>query len=275
MGCSSKYQYCRDYKLNDTYSYKITTYSKRGNNEQTKSTAIAHHTVIKNSRGIPSESIKWKKILIPDAGINYDSIVENFQPYEISLHPKGRVELPALTTPELTGVVTDLNTFFVCLSTHTGIDRLSEVGETYTDPETRIGDFSNDDSIMFGKDCIELTHKLVAIKSDTVIFESKFLPPQNSDCSEIAYNEHINLLPEENFNMIRKNGENSILYFKGTEDFTITSKVEKQSGKLLYAEMINNLNLKMKLNCTSDLDSCSQEFPFKIWRKVILEIQDN
>jgi hypothetical protein len=271
-GCYTDYHYSRNYKLNDTYSYKLTTFSQRGNSKQTKSVAFSKHTIINNSNGIPSERIEWTKYVNEDSDITTDSVIQRIQPYEISLHPKGSVDLPAIFDPSVTGIVTDLNTFLVCLSAHTGIDKLSKIGDTYTDPETLVGDFSDSQSILFGKDCLELTHALLAIKNDTVIFESKFLPPKNDKCGQIAYNNKVEFEDGENFNMIRKSGKDEILFFKGVEDFSIISKVNKQSGKLLYAEMTNNLYLKMKLNCTSDLDSCSQEYPFNIKRKVILEL---
>lgn len=274
LGCSSKYSFKRNYKIGNKYSYKLTTYSQRGNNDQTKSVAYVEHTIVRNDSGIPSEKIKWKKFIGENSDVNYDSIIELIEPYEISLNPKGSVNLPPIPNPALTGIITDLNTFFVCLSPHTGIDKLSLIGDSLIDSKIRTGDFSDNKSILFGKDCLKLTQKLVGIKKDTVFFESKFAPPKDGSCETISYKDKIKPEKDENFIMLRKNGKNKVMFLKGKEDFTIKSKVDKKSGKLLYAEMTNNLDLNMKLNCTSTLDSCSQEYPYKIKRKLILEIQD-
>lgn len=270
ISCASNYHYVRRYKHGDQYQYRLTTRAER-NGRVSESVAISQHKVVKGKGGVLCERIKWISLngANPDK-VDFESVLDNATPYTISLHRKGSVTLPDISDPYLTGIITDLNTFFVCLSPHTGISRLSEENQTYKDPNIHMGDFANSSTILFGKDCIQLTHKLLKMGKDTVVFESKYQPPVSGSCQQIAYKD-LGLDSIQNFVMLQRSTNNRVNFFRGIEDFTIISKVDRHTGKLLYAEMVNNLMLEMQLNCTSEMEYCQGKYPIKIVRHVVLE----
>lgn len=268
--CSSDYRYERFYEVGEKYSYKMTTISQRGGGNPSKVTAYVTHEVIKNEKGIPVEKITWNRIANYGTGTNYDSVLNQLEPYEISLHADGSVDLPKVKNPFLSGLVADLNTFFVCLSPSTGIQKAAKVDEPYENPEPLIGDFSNGSTINYGKDCINLTHTLIKLDEQTASYESAFTAPEEG-CSDIAFNENTPLFGKENIIMTRPIAGGKSMLFTGEESFTILSTIERGTGKLIKAEMKNQINFNMQ-TCEQNFEICSPKSPLTIERSVTLEL---
>lgn len=107
----------RTYKKGESFTYRLITKVYRNDKFVSKTISISKHTVVKNGN-LLSEEINWlhKISFTAKDTVILDSIAQKIQPYKISLSPEGKVSLPKLTVPEMTGDITDLNTFYIAIS---------------------------------------------------------------------------------------------------------------------------------------------------------------
>ena len=121
----------RKYKKGHQFRYQLTTESFRNNRPDSKTISVSKHTIVEDS-GSFAEEIRWlsKTVYATNDTLRLDSIAQTIPPYRISLAPGGQLKIPPLTVPEMTGEITDLNTFYVAISPslhiqHLGPNRLS------------------------------------------------------------------------------------------------------------------------------------------------------
>ncbi|MBN4065717.1 hypothetical protein JYT51_00115 [Candidatus Amoebophilus asiaticus] len=267
------YRYERKYNMGNVYKYELTTNYEANDVWQYETKSISVHRVIfKDS--IPYETITWQNLVkrtISDTVV-LDTVAQGTTPHFISQHPEGKITIPKFKNPGMVGPIADLITFFVAISPHSGADRISRSGETFRDSETVIGNFADSVQTLLGEDCLLITQSITEIEEETIMYESKFLAPRKQ-CLVIAGDlPPISDTVPNNFQMIIRAGNNKVNVMWGIEEFTIKSTIRKSDGKIIHADMINDLNLMMKVNCDKSLTSCQTELPWKIRRNLSLDL---
>lgn len=264
----------RKYRAGERYQYRITTESVRNGKSTGKSVAVSEHIVTKDSIGF-SERIRWlgKKVYEGDSILNQDSIAHQVAEYNISLSPSGKLLLPSLDNPGMVGEITDLNTFYVAISPALNAQKLTVRQKLVKNPETREGNFADNKRILFGKDCMVVTQELLRDNGAFVELKTIFSPPGKS-CMQLLADTAVKLHSNDsiNFQMIQKGGGEKVNYFWGVESFEITSKIEKRTGKIIEATMVNVLDLKMLYNSDPDLKKFDAALPVSIRRVVRVEL---
>jgi hypothetical protein len=262
----------REYKTGSEFRYQLTTESFRNNQPEDKTISVSRHTIVRDS-GVLKEEVQWISKMVVRKDTSYlDSIAQKVRPYRISLLPGGSLRLPPLVVPQMTGEITDLNTFYVAVSPPLHAFQLGPNRLSIKDSILK-GNFSDGQIILKGEDCIEVTQKLLNKEKDITIIESSFLPP--SHACLLPYADTLESTPGNppmNFQMIQKAAGQKINYLWGTEQFVITSTIDNRTGMLLKAEMVNLLNLRMRYNASPDLNTFDAEFPYSIRRVVSLDL---
>lgn len=264
----------RKYRAGEQFQYRITTESVRNGKPTGKAVAVSQHTVVTDSAGF-SERIQWmdKKIYEGDSVLNQGNIAKQIAEYRISLGLSGKLLLPALDFPEMVGEITDLHTFYVAISPALNAQKLSARQKVIKNKDIREGNFADHKRILFGKDCMIVTQQLLRDSGAYVELKTIFSPPGNSCMpllAEAASKSNTN--DSINFQMIQKGQGEKVNYFWGVESFEITSKIEKRTGRIIEATMINELKLKMLYNADKELEKFDAELPVSIQRKVKLEL---
>lgn len=270
----------RKYTGNEVYRYRLTTYSYFNNQLTAKAVAICELKVVDDG-GVPYDEIRWlsKKEYHTDS-TDLTKEANAVQPYRISLHPKGKLAIPALNNARMTGEITDFNTFFVAVSPLMGIASLKKTGDSFTKPDVVKGNFANGKDILKGEDCLQVTLTWLAETATDVTVQSAFLPPAQN-CLNYFLPEFSTPVAKDtinNFQMVRLygKGDNFFGVMYGKENFTITSTVRKTDGKIRHAVMENLLLLKGKMQCDEALKNCVITLPAAstIYRKLELELID-
>ena len=270
------YRYERSYVAGDHYSYKLVTSRFKGGMLDSVEEAVSDHTVLTD--GTPRERIRWRSLVRQegDTATDHTEIARGVSPYEISLHPDGTIDLPPLDEPRMLGMITDLNTFFVAVSPAIGVEGLHESGDSHVLDEPARGIWTNGRNIVLGQDCIRTRIELVEIdrKKETVRFRTSFMPP-DVPCLELARPWMTKAASDDkpnNFQQITLNEQGKHTVIWGIEEFTITSEVSYEDGKVRNARMDNNLLIFAKIGCTEDLETCIVEIPATIHIKRVLEL---
>lgn len=275
FACFSQTMPYRHYKKGEVLKYRISTESYRNGQSSGKSVAVSEHRVIKD-KGVWSEEIRWleKKNYSGDSVTALlDSIAARVKPYRVSLSPKGNVPLPKLDLPAMTGEITDLNTFLVAIAPALKAQQLSATQTAIKNDGFRQGNFADGVLILTGTDCIEVTQQLLQDEKDYVSIRTSFLPPKAFCLEPLIDSIRAATGPvPNNFQMIQKGAGDKVNLFWGVESFIIDSKIDKRTGRLLEAEMTNELALRMRYNSTKDLTAYAVEMPVSIKRKVKLEL---
>jgi len=266
----------RKYKIGDKYQYKLTC--SEYHNRILKSTVISvcELKVGKNDDGIFYDEINWiSKITITGVDTSDQSNkAKSVKPYRISLHPKGKLELPAIMVPEMTQPMQDFNTFFVAVSPHLGTTELKAAGDSILNPDLIKADLSNGDFIVIGEDCFKIKMKITGITKESVMTQVAFLPPAQACFTYLLEEMKIPVVDStiNNIQMVLNAGNKKYNVQYGREIFFIDSVSQRKDGKIESAEMDNTLNLKVKINCGSDYKDCAAELPFTIQRNLILKM---
>ena len=264
----------RKYKRGNTFRYKLTSEIFRDGKFASRAISISEHRVI-NDGGLLSEEIKWltKKTYTVKDTLTLDSIARKVLPYKVSLSLYGKVLLPALSIPEMTGEITDLNTFYVAVSPALNAHKLSNKKREIKNNEIRKGNFADGKEVLYGMDCMQVSQKLLSTDKQFSVIETRFSPPD-----EFCLDPLLDTIRQKtyqysnNIQMIKENNGNTVNLFWGVEHFTITSKIDKKSGQIVEAAMSNELQLRMRYNCSRDLKSYMSEIPMTINRILKLEI---
>ncbi len=269
----------RKYREGETYRYRLTNEQKYNGIWSATTIGICELTVMKDMRGFYYDIVRWisMKTLSPKDTVDGTAQAIKVMPYRISLDPKGKLEIPKITVPSMTGMITDFHTFFVAISPQLGITKLKTEGDTLTNSQPVTGNFSNGQTILQGFDCLQTSAQVDAVTPVTVSVTTYFLPPAQPCLSYILPEMNTPVVPDtlNNFQMIVPVGNNRYNVQYGREYFIIRSMLRRSDGKLADATMTNSLALRLKLNCNSAYQDCKGEFPFSIERKLTLELLKN
>ncbi|MDP4264215.1 MAG: hypothetical protein Q8941_16925 [Bacteroidota bacterium] len=273
MGWSQTIKF-RKYRKGEHFLYQLTTESTRNNQPDIKTISVSSHTVIEDSAGNLAEQIKWigKKSITTKDTLRLDSVAKKVPAYLLSLLPGAQLKIPPLSIPEMTGEITDLNTFYTAVSPALHIQRLGPNYLSFRDSVLK-GNFADHQQILAGEDCIEVTQKLLVRDNDVIIVETSFLPPSYTGITPLidTIGKQLFNVPN-NFQMVRRGAENKVNLLWGVEQFIITSTLDNRTGQLLKAEMINQLSLRMRYNSSEDLKTYEAEIPLTIRRVLHLEL---
>jgi hypothetical protein len=274
----SSSSFSRSYTAGESYRYRLSTNVTHNGKWHSRIVAVCELKVVKDSNGIPADELRWisKKVLTLKDTLDMSAEAARVAPYLISLHPEGKLDLPLITVPGMTGEITDLNTFFVAVAPASGVRHLKRKNDRFTKPEPARGNFANGKDIIAGEDCIQMTLSLLEDAADSVVLQTDFVPPA-APCLHYLLDEMRTPVVKDtlnNFQMVRPtvNGKFNVLF--GKEKFNITSTLQKRDGKITRALMSNTLTLKMKLNYDAAYAGCQAEIPFTIQRDLLLELMD-
>ena len=264
----------REYKSGETFKYRLTTEVYRNDKFASKTVSVCGHHVIKNG-SLFSEELKWlqKTSFTAKDTVLLDSIAQKIQPYTISLSPKSKVLLPRLTVPEMTGDITDLNTFYVALSPALNAQKLTSDKPVFINEQLIQGNFADGIEVLEGTDCLQVTQQLISTNKQYSVVETKFtsppafcLTPLLDSIGRKSFDQY------NNIQFVRKGEGDKVNLFWGVESFTITSKINNANGQLIEASMTNHLNLRMRYNASKDLKTYAIEMPITIKRTLQLEL---
>jgi hypothetical protein len=262
----------REYKKGNHFRYRLTTESFRNNQPDVKTVSISQHIIVEDS-GRLAEEVKWiDKTVVEKDTLHLDSIAQKVPAYRISLLPGGNLQLPPLFIPEMTGEITDLNTFYVAISPALHIQRLGPNHLSLKDSLLK-GNFADGREIIKGEDCIQVKQKLLVKEKEITMIETSFLPPYYTCITPFIDTIGKDMFEVPcNFQMVRKGAADKVNLLWGTEKFIITSTLNNRSGQLVKAEMINLLDLRMRFNSSDDLKTYDAEIPLTIKRILRLEL---
>lgn len=265
----------RHYKANEQYHYKLTTQDYRNGRYDGTSVAISAHRVLKTG-ALFEEEIRWiyKSHWNGRDSISFEEQVKKISPYKISLSRQGALALPPLRTPGMTGEITDLNTFYVAIAPALNAQLLTASNQFLENPGIKEGNFADSVIILFGKDCIKTTQRLIFSGPDSVVIETSFLPPGRI-CLEPLLDTIAKPCKDgriNNFQMIQKSQQGKVNLFWGVEQFIIRTTLDTKSGRIIRAMMDNQLSLRMRYNSSADLSTYDIEMPVTLHRIVTLDI---
>ena len=266
----------RKYKPGDRYRYRLTTYVEHNGEWKSTIIAVCELQVVTDSTGIPYDEVRWlsKKEITPKDTTDATAEAVKVKPYRISLHEKGRLDIPKIDIAGMTGEITDFNTFFVAVSPKLGTSEFKKPGDVYVKKETTIGDFANGKDILKGNDCLAIQVKLTGNNKDNSLFETSFLPPANSCLSFLTEDMKMPVAGDtiNNIQMVQPAGNNRVNVTYGRENFIIKSSIQQKDGKIKEASMVNRLTLNVKVFCDDQYANCQTTMPFTILRNLKLEL---
>jgi hypothetical protein len=266
----------RKYKPGETYRYKLTMTEYHNGELQFTNVAICELKVI-DSAGVPYDEVRWisKKVIKPKDTADQTQNAVLVKPYSISLSGKGRIDLPKIEVAEMTEPIQDFSTFFVAVSPFIqGSDQLKNKGDSASAAAPVIADFSNGTSILKGQDCVAITMKLANVTKTDAILYTSFLPPKQNKLIYLLNDMNTPVVGDtpNNFQMVAPAGKDLFMINYGREYLYINSTVRRSDGEIIKADMFNQLNLKIKVNCNSEYKNCQVEVPFAEQRKLTLEL---
>ncbi len=264
----------RNYKAGELFTYQLTTEVYRNDKFASKSVSVSEHQVVK-AGNLFSEQVKWlhKTSYNSKDTVLLDNIARTIEPYNISLSPQGKVLLPRLTVPELTGDITDLNTFYVAVAPALNAQKLSSGNPTLINEQLRQGNFADSIEVLTGTDCLQVTQNLVSTNKKYSVVETRFSSPPGFCLTPLIDTVAGKLFDQyNNIQFIRKSEGDKVNLFWGVESFTIVSTLDNTNGQIVEATMTNLLNLRMRYNCSRDLKTYVVEMPMTIKRVVKLEL---
>lgn len=270
------HSFTRKYVAGEKYRYKMTTAYSQNNEWKSTTEAICELTVIKDPNGIPYDEIKWlsKKTFSSKDTTDETTEATAVKPYFISLDPNGTLSIPPIEQPGMTGTITDFNTFFVAISPQMNVTTLQHTGDNILARPSVKGDFSNGKTILKGEDCLAVFLSMLDESREKVVLLTTFTPPGKSCLAYLSDDMKRPIVKDtmNNFQMIMPAGNDKFNVQYGRELFNITSTIKKRDGKIQEATMINELKLKLKLNCDNTYKACLSEQPFSIQRTVSIEL---
>lgn len=266
----------RKYKIGDIYRYRLTTEQLYNGKWNSTSVVELELKVVSDSAGRPADEVRSisKKVYSPKDTVNADAEVLAVKPYFISLDPNGKLEIPPIDVPGMTGPITDFITFFVAISPQSRVTTLEKEGDSLIRRETARGNFANGKTILVGDDCLAIKAYLTKVTKREITLRTAFMPPA-APCLTFLLddmNKPVTKGVLNNFQMVQPAGPNKFNVQYGNEEFTINSKVSRKDGKLLEATMSNTLQLSLRMQCNANYKECQMEMPFQIQRNLRLEL---
>jgi hypothetical protein len=266
----------RKYKKGEISRYKLTTQEYRNGKLEFVTHVVCELTVVYDTAGIPYEEVRWISKIMMGPRDTTDQTKEALavKPYRISLDARGRLDIPKIEVPAMTGAIEDFNTFFVAVSPLLGATVLQKQGDTFLVKNPIKADFSNGSTILRGDDCFSVLIKMTGKQKKNVVLYTAFMPPPQPCFTYILdeMNKPVVNDTTNNFQMVQPVGNDKFNVQYGREMFYINSTVRKKDGKITFAEMSNSLTLHLKVFCDKNYATCQAELPFAEQRILKLEL---
>jgi hypothetical protein len=236
--------------------------------------SVCELTTIKDSAAY-YEEVRWLSLLQykEKDTLLLDTLAAKVKPYLIALDSAGKMEIPPIGIPEMTQPIQDFTTFFVAISQQIGVNHLKQVGDIYEVPTTIKGDLKSGNMILKGEDCFRVKLQYVSKKRKVATIITSFEPPKEN-CLNYYLPEMSAQVVDSTINNIQMvmSSKDKFNIQWGREEFIIETRVNTSNGTLLSATMDNPLSFKMKMNCNESYKECGFEMPFKIVRKLKVEL---
>jgi hypothetical protein len=155
----------RVYKKGDSFRYQLITETFNNNLPPERTVSVSFHRVVDDDSSL-AEEVQWlsKTVYSKKDTLIFDSIARKVTRYRISLTPAGTLKIPPLTVPEMTGEITDLNTFYVAVSPKLHARQLSKLNPLFKDSVVH-GHFADSVQILYGEDVMEVTQTSYSIRT--------------------------------------------------------------------------------------------------------------
>jgi hypothetical protein len=267
----------RKYKPGEKYSYRLTLREIHNGKWTFTNIAICELTVETDSAGVPYDVLRWtsKKVLTEKDTVDQTDAALSVKPYRISLDGRGRIDLPKILVPLMTEPIQDFNTVFVAVSPNLlGISDLKNVNDNFSIGTLGKGDFSNGADLLIGQDCLHISGKLSAITKETASIYTAFLPPDTPCLTYLTKDMETPIIKDtlNNFQMVNPAGNDLYIVGYGREFFTVTTTIRRSDGKIIKADMYNQVNMKLKINCNKSYAACQMDMPLVDQRILSIEL---
>jgi hypothetical protein len=267
--------YARHYVAGEVFGYELATTHLYDGLFDRCEVGTSSHEVLADATG---ESVSWVGLTVEDAtGAIADLTDEALAvpTYEMSLLADADMAMPDLVVPDMVGMITDLFTYYVAVSSALGVQELHEPGDQVTADALAHGDWSDGAGTPVGDDCILATVELLALDPQgTASFETRFEVPDDPDCFEWevdAWSEPIAWGVSNNFQQVTDQ-EGDLVAMYGVEWFTIRSEMDAVDGRILSATMDNQLDLRLLAGCDESWQDCAYEGDLHLQRQEELAI---
>ncbi|HZY38285.1 MAG TPA: hypothetical protein VFE53_16625 [Mucilaginibacter sp.] len=267
----------RQYKTGDMYRYKLTLSEYRDDKLQFTNVSVCELRVVDSNR-MQYDEVRWlsKKVIRGKDTIDQGLIAVSTRPYLISLAGFGKLDLPKIERAEMTEPLEDFNTFFAAISPGFFMmgRRFSQPGDSVYMKTPIKANFANGSTIPKGEDCLAISLRILsATEQETHLFTS-FMPPAQPCLSYILSDMNTPVVSgsPNNFQMVSPAGSNLFSIQYGREFFYINTTLSNVDGKILHAEMYNQLNLIVKDKCDGNYQNCRPDMPVGEVRKLSLEL---
>jgi|SRR6185503_2154322 len=273
----AKPAFARRYTIGETYRYKLVLNEYNNGELQFTNISVCELHVIDSNR-MAYDEVRWlsKKMIRGKDTIDQTPMAVSAKPYRLSLAGFGKVDLPKIEKPEMTEPLQDFNTFFAAINPGFSMmgKRFTQVGDSVAMKSPTRGNFSNGSTIPRGEDCLSIGVKITGATDKETHLYSSFMPSAKPCFSFILNDMNTPVVPgsPNNFQMVSPAGNNLFNLMYGREFFYINTTLRNADGKILHAEMYNQLNVKIKHNCDGNYQGCQVETPFGEVRKLTLEL---
>lgn len=221
----------RKYKMGDVYRYRLTTEQLYNGKWNSTSVVELELKVVADSAGHPADEVRSisKLVYTPKDTTVANAEALSVKPYQISLHTEGKLEIPKIEVPGMTGPITDFITFFVAISPASRITTLEKAGDSLIRQETARGNFANGKTILVGDDCLAIKAYITGITQKEVFIRTAFLPPAATCLTFLLedMNKPVTRGVLNNFQMVQPAGVDKFNVQYGNEEFTIHSAVAR------------------------------------------------
>ena len=155
-----------------------------------------------------------------------------------------------------------------------GIANLHKPGDHLRVPTPISGSWANGGSIPLGRDYLAVTEQLLDMTPDTVTFRSSFQPPPSHGLpmAQTWMQAPVSGTTANNFEQIINQGKAGATVMWGNEKFMIITTVDRKTGVILRAQMVNNLDLRLRVGCTADATHCGPSMLSTIARQQTLRM---
>lgn len=252
--------YARVYSGGNGWSYELTTTVWHDGVFEKREVGLSNHEVLADAAG---EQVRWTSLTVeaPEGTFTDESeAAQSVPPYEMSLATSDEMVMPDLVVPEMTGMITDLFTYYVAVSSSLGVTEVHEPGDVYTGGEPVVGDWSDDLGTPVGQDCIVPSIELVDLDEarDLARFETRFEVPDTPDCLEWVHESWSTPVVDGQMNNFQQvvDVEGDMFAMYGVEWFTIRTDVDASDGRILEATMDNRLDLQLLGGCDAEWQNC-------------------
>lgn len=249
----TSYTYHRHYTDGQITRYSYTELITGGTviTAEARLRSFIHH-------GIGGERVKWVSLV--SNGQDLSAQAKAFPPYDMSLDPNspgGLIQPDTQTAGQLSNPVLDLFTFYGGLSPFVGIGNLHEAGESYVEPTLLHGVFSNA-TTPFGQDLVRVTTTLTSLTDQQATFTGSYQPPAEGGLtlSEPWMSSPVCGSTPNNFELVQQVGS-AYQALWGCESFTTTTVVDRDSGRIVSAQMSDPLTVDLTTCQDAALTECA------------------